>query len=606
MPTTSVYPNWLRAFVALVSLAIVLGLLHWAQAVLIPVVLAILLTFALSPIVTWFQHKGMGRVPAVMMVVVVVFTLLAGIGWLLAHQITSLVDTIPQYKENISQKITSWNTSGKGGFIEKTTRIADDITREIQKSTPKPKYRAGTKEPMPVIISGQDGPLGLSGVWPYLSPILEPFASVGLAIVLVIFMLIRREDLRDRVISLVGYRRMTLTTKALDEASERISRYLLMQLIINTSYGAAVALGLFLIGIPYALLWGFFSAVFRYVPYLGPWVAAILPLAVSLIVTESWGEPAMVFGLFLSLELLSNMIMEPMLYGRGIGVSETAALVMIAFWTWLWGPIGLVMATPLTVCLVVMGKYVPFLAFFDTLLGNKPALAPPMGFYQRLLARDQDEAAEIAEDYLKTHTLGQTYDELIIPSLSYAKRDLENNNLTEDDQQFILGASRDLVEQIAVLQQATVTETTDGTVDGDHVPIEKVSVLGCPARNETDESALLMFKELLDPRHCDLTLITAEKLTSEVVALVEEKKPALICIAALPPGGMAHTRLLCIRLMARFPDLKILVGRWGLTENLEKNREQLLSAGVYEVGMTLEETRNQVMTLVQVLAAPRT
>ena len=313
----------------------------------------------------------------------------------------------------------------------------------------------------------------------------------------------------------------------------------------------------------------------------------------------------MVLGLFLSLELLSNMIMEPMLYGRGIGVSETAALIMIAFWTWLWGPIGLVMATPLTVCLVVMGKYVPFLAFFDTLLGNKPALEPPMGFYQRLLARDQDEAAEIAEDYLKTHTLGQTYDGLVIPSLSYAKRDLENNNLTEDDQLFILGASRDLVEQIAVLQRAAEAEANN-EVDVDHTPIEKVSVLGCPARNETDESALLMFKELLDPKYCDLTLITAERLTSEVVALVEEKKPAIICIAALPPGGMAHTRLLCIRLKARFPDLKILVGRWGLTDNLEKNREQLLSAGVYEVGMTLEETRNQVMTLVQVLASPRT
>ena len=378
-----------------------------------------------------------------------------------------------------------------------------------------------------------------------------------------------------------------------------------MQLIINTSYGAAVALGLFLIGIPYALLWGFFAAVFRYVPYLGPWVAAILPLAVSLIVTESWNEPAMVFGLFLSLELLSNMIMEPMLYGRGIGVSETAALVMIAFWTWLWGPIGLVMATPLTVCLVVLGKYVPFLAFFDTLLGNKPALEPPMGFYQRLLARDQDEAADIAEEYLKTHTLGQTYDGLIIPSLNYAKRDLENNNLTEDDQHFILEASRDLVEQIATLQRVSVTEAAAATTDQDTAPIQKVSILGCPARNETDESALLMFKELLDAKYCDLALITAERLTSEVVALVEEKKPALICIAALPPGGMAHTRLLCIRLKASFPDLKILVGRWGLTENLERNREQLLSAGVYDVGVTLEETRNQVMALVPLLGSPR-
>ncbi|MEO5702458.1 MAG: AI-2E family transporter [Gammaproteobacteria bacterium] len=602
MPALPVYPNWLKAFAVLASLAIVLGLLNWAQAVLIPIALAILLTFLLSPIVTLLHRRGLGRAPGVVLVVILAFSLLGGIGWLVARQVTSLVDTFPQYRQNITQKITAWNTSGKGGFVEKAGKIAAEIASEIKSSAPRTQVDTGTKQPVPVKIIEEDSPLNPSQLWPVLSPILEPFATVGLAVVLVIFMLIKREDLRDRVISLVGDRRLTVTTKALDEAAERISRYLLFQLLINGSYGLVVGIGLFIIGIPYALLWGFFAAVFRYIPYLGPWLAALLPIGVSLIVTESWTAPFMIIGLFLSLELLTNMVVEPWLYGRGIGVSETATLIMIAFWTWLWGPIGLILATPLTVCLVVLGKYVPFLAVFDTLLGNKPALEPHISFYQRLLARDLDEATDIAEEHLKTNSLEVTYDGLIIPSLIYVKRDLENQSVSDDDQQFIIDSTREIVEQVSTLQEAhdKKAANTSGS-DEPAIVQRKIPILGCPARDERDEAALLMFKELLDVQHCEVTLTTAASMASEVVALVAELKPAIVCIAAVPPGGVSHTRLLCLRLRARYPELKILVGRWGLVEGMEKNREQLTLAGADHVGTSLQETRLQVSTLVQML-----
>jgi hypothetical protein len=419
-------------------------------------------------------------------------------------------------------------------------------------------------------------------------------------------MLIGREDLRDRVISLVGRGRLTVTTKALDEAGERISRYLLMQLAINGSYGAAVAIGLYFIGLPYALTWGFFAAVFRYLPYVGAWLAALLPIGLSLLVAESWSTPLLIVGLFLALELVSNMIIEPYLYGRRVGVSETATLIMVAFWTWLWGPIGLVLATPLTVCLVLLGKYVPFLKFFDTLLGDQPALEPHVGYYQRLLARDQDEASEIAGNQLKTSSLAQTYDGLLIPALAYARRDRDNDSLDEDDQRFVLEATRETVEELSTLQAKAAAKAAQAESEppASRKPeAAKVGILGCPARDETDEVGLLMLKELLDSERCELTLTTAALLASEVLALVEEKRPALLCIGALPPGGVAHVRLLCMRLRARFPDLKIFVGRWGLRGSADKIRDQLIAAGADEVATTLEETRDQVAAFVPTLAS---
>jgi predicted PurR-regulated permease PerM len=249
-------------------------------------------------------------------------------------------------------------------------------------------------------------------------PLLGPFAAGGLIIVLVIFMLINREDMRNRLIALIGHGQLTATTHALEEASDRISRYLLMQLILNGAFGIAVSLGLLLIGVPYAPLWGFFAAVLRYIPYLGSWLSALLPIAMSLLVSDSWTQPILIAVLFLALELPINLFVEPWLYGRRTGVSEAALLVAVAFWAWLWGPVGLILASPLTACLVVLGKYVPALSFFNTLLGDRPVLDPPIRYYQRLLARDHDEAVEIAEEQSKNSSVEAVYDQVLVPALN--------------------------------------------------------------------------------------------------------------------------------------------------------------------------------------------
>jgi hypothetical protein len=267
--------------------------------------------------------------------------------------------------------------------------------------------------------------------------------------VLVIFMLLKREDLRNRLLRLVGHGRLTVTTKAVDDAGQRISRFLLMQALINGTFGLSLAVGLFLIGVEYAFLWGFLAAILRYIPYLGTWIAAILPITLSLAMFEGWLQPLLVMALFLVIELICNNVLEPRLFGRSMGVSEVALLVVAAFWAFLWGPIGLVLSNPLTVCLVVLGKYVPQLEFFDVLLGDEPALDADVSFYQRLLARDQDEATEIVLTHVQTLGPEQVYDALLVKALCHVRRDREQDQLTDFDEEFILRATGEIVEDLS-------------------------------------------------------------------------------------------------------------------------------------------------------------
>lgn len=586
----------LKPLIVLASLALTLAMLSWLRPIFIPFALAILLTFMSSPIVSLLERRGLWRVPAVVMVTLGIFLTLGGIGWVVARQVNSLIDTYPQYEYNLSQKITSFQAND-GGFVDKLRIIAARITRQIE-NRPAPAADGAAKvDPLPVKIVADDR-FSLSSIWSVLGPVLAPFATVGLAAVLVLFMLINREDLRDRIICVIGPGRLTHTTKALDDAGLRISRYLLVQLLINSGYGIAAGLGIYLIGVPYALLWGFLAALFRYIPYLGPWIAALLPISLSLLVSQGWTMPLMVVGLFITLELLCNMVMEPWLYGRGVGVSATATLVMIAFWTWLWGPIGLILATPLTVCLVVAGRYVPALSFFDTLLGDQPPLETAIGYYQRLLAHDQDEASVIAEDHLKKTSLEETYGTLVLPALINAEHDFNDGNLDGTDLRFVLDATREIVEELAALGVGATVEDSSSN-------LASAAILCCPARDETDEVALLMLGHLLDRNRYTLTVASRTLLAAEVVALVEETNPALFLISAPPPGGQSHTRLLLVRLRTRFPDLKIVVGRWGLNQDVDQKRTQLLNAGADAFGVTFEETRRQIKSLAHLaVAAP--
>jgi predicted PurR-regulated permease PerM len=587
----------------LTTVVLVIASLYWAQAVLIPVAISILLTFLLSPVADSLERLGLGRVFSVILIVIVAFSFLIAVGWVVSLQLASVANEIPIYRKNIQQKIADIRGAGKGGALEKVQKTAEEVKKELAKKDEPAKVQPKPRE---VVVQAEQS----STFWPLpleIAPMLERLASGGLALILVIFMLIQREDLRNRLIRLIGYGRLTTTTRALEEASQRISRYLLMQSIINVSFGITVGMALWLIGLPYALLWGFLAAMLRFIPYVGPWAAAIMPSALSIIVFEGWMGTVLVVGVFLILELVNNMILEPLLYGESAGVSEVGLLVAIAFWTWLWGPVGLILATPLTVCVVVLSKYVPQLDFISVLMGDEPVLQSNVSYYQRLLAGDQAEAEEILEEYLKIHPLEQIYDDVLIPALVDVKRDFEFGRLEESNQQFVFGATRNILEELDSLKPKTsedATASAKATTINHSAGSPNVRVVGCPVRDEADELALLMCRQLLASTRYEMEVLADEALTSEVVDQVAEKHPALICIVSLPPGGLAQTRYLCKRLRVRFPDTRILVGRLGV--ETVNHRDVLLAAGADKVGTTMIETRDHAIQLSQISSSDAT
>ena len=354
-----------KPWVTFAGCVLVIVVLYWAQAVLVPIALAILLTFVMTPPVTWLE-RWIGRVPAVLAMVLVVFTILAIAGWGLTRQLDSLAQDLPRYRTNILQKIKDVRIAGKGGSVEKLQATIEDIRIDLEKV----EAPRGTVSSPVVVTSEQVA--GFSG-FTWLSPLIGPLGTAGLVLVLVIFMLLERRDLRDRLISLLGQGRLANTTKAFDEAGTRVSRQLLMQSLVSVIYGVVAGVGLYLLGVPYALVWATLGAALRFVPYVGPILGAGAPILVSLAALQGWAGPLSVMALFVVLELFTNLVLETVLYAGAAGVSQVALLVSVAFWTWLWGPLGLLMATPLTVCLVVLGKHVPGLAFVGTLMSGASA-----------------------------------------------------------------------------------------------------------------------------------------------------------------------------------------------------------------------------------------
>jgi len=585
-------PRYLRPYLTGAAILPVLAALYWGKGVLIPVAVAGLLTFLLSPVVSALERVGLGRlragrVVAVILVVGLVFSVLGGVAWVIAQQVLALGSELPHYKGNLMRKISDLRGAGQHGTLARVQSTAKEVMGELQKD----QIAKGEARPLPVVVKSESG-----GIW-QIPKILEALGSAGFVIVLVIFMLIEQQQIRNRFIRLTGHGRLASVTRALDEAAELISRYLVAQTMINAAYGAALGTGLFFIGVPYAVTWGFLAFALRFIPYLGPLMAALGPIALSLAIFTDWQRPLITVALFLGVELVTYMVIEPLLYGHTTGVSQVALIVALAFWTWLWGPVGLALGTPLTVCLVVLGKHVPALGFITVMMTDEPALPTDVSYYQRLLARDAAEGTEILDGYLVEHPLEQVYDDILVPALSRAKRDLQAQRVSEEEIQAIHQAARETVEKLAARRLATAEESGDTpTVRfGDSAP----TVLACAAGDEGDEIALIMLRQLLSPADCAIEMASSSALSGEIVSLAADRKPALAVIAALRPEGLAQTRHLCKRLRSRFPDIKILVGRWGGGDQDPSERETLLAAGADEVGATLRQSRDQLLERVR-------
>ena len=599
IPAKQNWPPALLTTARLASFAIICGLLFWAQIVLIPIALAALVTFLMGPLVTRLGRWGLPRLAAVIVVAGGVTGLIGALGYVVAGELAELARELPEYQENIRTKIGDLRSMTRGGTLESVQDTIADITADVERDAAAEARAAAAGDQVEPVRVAIEPERPLFGDTEYLSPVFQVVATAGLTMLLSIFMLIKREDLRNRLVSLAGQASLAVTTKAFSEAGQRISRYLLMQFIINASMGLAVGLGLYLIGVPYAALWGLAAAVLRYIPYVGPWLAAVLPITVSLITAPGWEQVALVVGLFLVLELFSNNVMEPWLYGQSVGLSPIAVIVAAIFWTWLWGPVGLVIATPMTACLVVLSRYIPELAAFDRLLSEQPALQPHLWLYQRLLARDEDEAEDIVEEHREGHSLSETCDELLLGSLLALKRDLAAGRVISEDGEFVESALREMVDEMVESLDSEMARSGDTAgVPARQAP-EPVLLIGMPVRDTLDDVALEVLGVLLREVHCTFEILSPETLIGERIAEVEARKPAAVCIASLP-GDLMATRHVCKRLRARLPELPLIVGRLLNSRKAPERSCQLLkAAGARHVASTLEELRDLLQQVVR-------
>ncbi|WP_345735826.1 AI-2E family transporter [Prosthecobacter algae] len=563
--------------IRLATVMLTVAMLWAGRDFFIPLALAALFAFLLKPVVSFFNHRlHFARTLAVITVTVLSFSVMGALLWVLGGELHQLVKELPGYRHTIHQRVISVREVGQGGVFEKLQSLAMEISNASDAEDVK---RNGAAPETPVLIERSTNRLQETAM-SALGFLADSLGTAAVVVVFVIFMLLRQNDVRNRVIHLVGYSRLTTTTRALDEAASRVSRYLLMQGLINGAYGLLLAAGFWAIGLPYVVLWGALAALFRFVPYIGPWIAAILPVALSLAVFDGWTQPLMVIALIAGLELLTNMVLEPLLYGQSAGVSDLALLIAIVFWTLIWGPVGLLLATPLTVCLVVFSKYIPELKFIEILMGDQPEVQPSFLVYQRLLVGDVEEAEELTHASSKEIGHGNTLDQVLLPAAVHARREMLAGRLSKEESDGIL-------ETLTTLACETVLDEVPPVSEGTG------PLLLCRSFDTSADSiALHWLTRTVGVGLWRWESIPQSALVSEVIAQVESLKPAIVCISAMPPGVSSTAQLLCKRLRHRFPEQKILLARWGASK-----AEIRTDTGATWVVTTTEEARERLVSV---------
>ena len=556
----------------LLAVGMVVAFLYFARDVVVPIALAVLLSFLLAPAVRWLRRWHLRRVTAVALTVLLAFLVMLGFAAIVVQEISSMAQQLPEYRSNLETKIRSLPAAIPGvGALRRATSMVQELGRELKQSASQSPVSAPDRsaagvsaveptKPVPVEIQRPDlEPLQV--VESIVGPLLQPLAMMGLVIVFVIMILLEREDLRDRVLRLAGRRDLHRTTVAMDDAARRISRYLARQLVVNACCGLPIGFGLALIGIPNAALWGIFAALLRFLPYLGIVIAACFPIALALAVDPGWTLLAWVVLLFVGTELVVANLLEPWVYAASTGLSSVALIAAATFWTWLWGPIGLLLSAPLTVCLVVLGRHVPQLGFLDVMLGNEPVLAPDETFYQRLLANDPEEAIEQAEEFFKERSLAELFDDVALPALVRAQLDSDKGALSPERRLLFREGIRALLEDIAEGEAAaTIAEHSTPPM------LREATGIVCVAgRNELDEAAASLLVHLLRAEHSVDTAdaLPAEALTSDRYRSALERA-SVLCLSLVSTNSPVRARYLIRRLSRRAPHAKILVGFWRM------------------------------------------
>jgi predicted PurR-regulated permease PerM len=588
--TTEELMALLSAVATAILAVIIISMLYFGRDIFVPVALAILLSFVLAPLVEVLQRIHVPRALAVVSVVILAFSLIFAMGSLLATQLTQLAGDLPRYQSTISEKIQSFRDTKAGrGTLERASDMLKDLGKELDKPKDTASARApgfvlgpgvlGPVAPVPVEVRQPD-PGALESLRILISPLVHPLATTGIIIIFVIFILLQREDLRNRLIRLAGSSDLQRTTAALDDAASRLSRLFLTQLILNGAFGVVIGTGLWFIGIPSAILWGILAAALRFVPYVGAIIAAAFPLALAIAVDPGWSMLLWTLALFLVVEPLVGHVVEPMVYGHSTGLSPVAVVASATFWTALWGPIGLVLATPLTVCLVVLGRHVERLEFLDVMFGDRPALSPPEIFYQRMLAGDPTEAAEKAEEFLKERSLASYYDEVALKGLQLAQADAERGALDQER----LAKIRDAVSEFASdlsdqddrppargssttdAEASSAVESVAENAASEHLPLLSKEgehpVLCVAGRSLIDEAAAIMLAQLATAHGLAARVEAAKALSTTNVFRLDTTGVAIVCLVYLDASGPAHMRYAVRRLRRKLPSATIVLGCW--------------------------------------------
>ena len=567
-PRVRVNGTW----VSLLTLALVVAILWAAKAILLPLALGIILAFALTPVVRMFDRSRLPRFAGVALTMLLAVGVVGGIGYVVFGQFADLSTELTRYTSSMRRKVADLRPANDATFRQ-LTRTVDRVTEQLDDNI------ADLRRAQPVrVIEPRSS---VQRLRESAGTIFEPIASTIIVIALVAFMLGQREDLRDRFIRLLGSESVSLTTRLLDEAAYRVSQFLLWQMLINVIFGTLVAAGLYWIGVPYAALWGGFTAVLRFVPYVGTLLSVLMPASIAFATFPGWSETAQTLALFMALDFITAWFVEPLVFGRRTGVSSFALLVSALFWIWVWGPVGLLLATPLTVCIAVLGRNVRSLRFLAVIFAEEPALTPHVRFYQRLLARDEGEATALVEEKRKEKGNVGVIEHVLMPALLLLSQHRAQNEVTEEDALFVLDVINEIVQKIAPVDASLPLAPT----------------IGLAARTPEDQTALELLRAAVGSRA--MTLIPLDLSADEALAEAIEQQPVAVCIGAISSTRNAEVRNYCRRLRSATPETKIIVLRPAIEADIERSSTRMHEAGA---DIVVGTARDAIEAIVQVLA----
>jgi len=586
--------------------------LYFGRQLFIPLALAVVFTFLLTPFVTFLEKRiHFSRVPAVITVLVFFFAVGGAVAWRVANQLVEVTVNLADYRTNLDTKIRSLHASNNGR-VSKATATIEELNKDLAAI---PGELAGhgqgtdtrtarTVRPVPVQVAAPPSNF-VQDLRELFGPLAEPAETAAMVTIFTLFILIKREDLRNRAIRLAGRGQLNLMTQALDDAGRRLSRYLLLQCLVNAGYGLLFGVLLYFIGVPHALLWGVFAGLLRFVPYVGAIIAAAMPVAMALAVFPGWLHAASIFASFLVLELTISNFIEPMLYGTHTGISSLAILVAAVFWATLWGPVGLILSTPLTVCLIVLGRHVPQLGFLEIVLGDEPVLLPEQCIYQRLLAGDQEEARVIAEAYLKEHSLESLYETVILPALKLAEQDYQSEGLDDRARRLVLQSVRELIEDFgdrSVGDPSRAASENESFRQGqpDEVKVSDTSIACIPARSGPDDLVATMLAQLLQRAGYRARELSASA-TENLWVTVSQLDCGIACISSISPFAMGEARALCKKLRGTGSGLPVVIGAWSFESSIAQQRLGPVCSGL--VATTLTDALGQIRQLADPAAA---